>query len=144
MRGRVPLSVVVALTATAACLAGCRPGGETSGGTGGSASTDVLATDSDFGTTKQVRVGQILDLALPDNPSTGYSWHYEWEPKAGLRVFSINDTGARTRRPGSGATQHVRFLAQQAGTVVITLQHGRWWEGGERDPPAKLTVQITP
>jgi len=59
-------------------------------------------------------------------------------------VFSINDIGRRSNKPGSGATQHIRFVAQQTGTVTITLQHGRWWQGGERDAPVKLTVEVTP
>ena len=140
MRTHVAVAAALVLAVAAAGVAGCRFSRDSAAG---GSSTDVMVTASDFGTTKQLPLGHILDLAIADNPSTGYSWHYSWEPKAGLRVFSINDVGAHSRKPGSGSTQHIRFLAQQTGTVTITLQHGRWSEGGDREPPVTLTVQVT-
>jgi len=68
MRAHVSVAIAFIMAAGAASLSGCRSSSGTPGG-----STDVMATEADFGTTKQLRVGQILDLGLPDNPSTRYT-----------------------------------------------------------------------
>jgi len=103
-----------------------------------------LVTDADLPTTMDARVGETIELALASNPSTGYSWRCSWTPEAGLTKTGETYVGSGSKAPGSGGTTHFTFQCAQAGTVVITVQYGRWWEGGDRQDPQTVTVNITP
>jgi predicted secreted protein len=105
---------------------------------------DHVVSDLDLPATVDARVGETIDLALASNASTGFSWHCTWEPEAALVKIDWPVESNDSQLPGSGGTTHFAFRAAQPGTVVITVQYGRWWEGGERQEPQTVTVNITP
>lgn len=107
--------------------------------------TRVTLTDSDFGHAATVAAGEAFTVALDENPTTGYSWHCSWDPTSRLELTA--DTYTPDPAPpgmvGSGGTRTFTLKALTAGDVTITLQYGRWWEGGEKVDPQTITVHVT-
>lgn len=107
--------------------------------------TRVTLTDSDFGHVVTVAVGEAFTVALDENPTTGYSWRCTWDPTARLELAS--DTYTPDPAPhgmvGSGGTRYFALKALTSGDVIISLQYGRWWEGGEKQAPQTITVHVT-
>lgn len=114
------------------CLSSCGGGGN---GTG-------AFTRADFGTTKTVPVHQPIILELRENPTTGFTWHQSWAPEAALRLAQDNYLPDRPQLAGSGGTRQFVYEALAAGQVTITVQYGRWWDGGERQDPQTITLDI--
>jgi len=105
---------------------------------------DHVVSDLDLPATVDARVGETIDLALASNASTGYSWHCAWTPEALLTQMRDEYEGSGSTAPGSGGTTHFTFQCARPGTVTITVQYGQWWEGGDRQEPQTVTVNITP
>jgi inhibitor of cysteine peptidase len=119
------------------------------GGCSGSSSTvlpsPVSLTSADFGHAVTVAAGESFTITLDANPTTGYSWHCTWVPTARLSLTA--DTYTPTPVPdgvvGSGGTQTYTLKALTAGDATVTLQYGRWWEGGDKQDPQTITVHVT-
>jgi predicted secreted protein len=45
--------------------------------------------------------------------------------------------------PGAGGTRHFLLLVNHAGKGRVTLQYGRWWKNGERQPAKTFTIEAT-
>lgn len=76
-----------------------------------------------------LHVGQILQVALPENPSTGYCWS---TPQiTGDAVVLQDDAGkyepAAGNRPGSAGTRLFRFLARVRGQATLQSSYRRPW-----------------
>lgn len=125
-----------AVLLTMVLLAGCS--GDNDSGT-----VDLALTEDDLGDSFNVKVGQTVSLTLPENPSTGYSWHKSWAPEDALDLTldAYDPDGAAD---GGGGNRNYVFEALKSGTVVITVQYGRWWEGGEREDPQTVTLVVAP
>jgi predicted secreted protein len=104
---------------------------------------DHTVSGSDLPGKVTARVGESIDLVLGSNPSTGYSWHMDWAPKAVLTKLGDGYEAVGEQKPGSGGVQHYVFKAAQPGRAVVTVQYGRWWQGGDREPVKKLRVTVT-
>jgi inhibitor of cysteine peptidase len=100
-------------------------------------------SQADFGTTQPLKVGQLIYLAVPQNPSTGFTWHDSAAP-AGLLNF-VRDYYVATQpvMPGSGGKQYFVWTVQKPGTCVITMQSGRWGTSEPPLPAQKITLTIT-
>lgn len=107
--------------------------------------TRVTLTNSDFGHAATVAVDETFTVALAENPTTGFSWHCSWNPTSRLELAA--DTYTPNPAPhgmvGSGGTRTFTLKALTAGDVTLTLQYGRWWEGGEKQDPQTITVHVT-
>ena len=101
-------------------------------------------TLAQMGGSQDMKVGESLVLKLPENGSTGYSWKRSWTPEGLLNIAREYYVPAEPVVPGSGGTRCFVFKALAAGQVVITVQYGRWWEGGETEAPHRLTLNLTP
>ena len=79
--------------------------------------------------------GQVVELSLTGNPTTGYSWSDAETPDQNVLVetshFYISPSGA----VGSGGAEHWVFRAVGAGTTQLNLVYSRPWE--KSAPPAK-------
>jgi inhibitor of cysteine peptidase len=65
-----------------------------------SAMSDVVLTEADAGSTRQVKRGETVELRLKENPSTGYRWTIDVEPPGGATIAaSSQEPGG----PGLGA-----------------------------------------
>ncbi len=108
----VPLVLVVVLAMMTAC--------------GG---TDVVATEKDDGGSVTVNSGGALEIKLPSNPSTGYSWQVvdvpTFMPQEGESSF---EQGGPSGAVGAGGTETLRFVPATAGTGTVKLEYRRSWE----------------
>ena len=128
------LSVPVVLTLLACCVI---PG-----------HTDALVrlSQADLATAHSVAVGGMVVIALPEVPATGEEWRCTWEPMKCLRLvgdFFVGDPHG-PGVAGVGGTRCFALGGTEAGAVVITLQSGRWIDVGQKKPPVKTSLNVTP
>jgi predicted secreted protein len=77
--------------------------------------------------------GDELQIRLAENPTTGYRWHFEQSGTAVLALVEDRfEMGGGA--PGAGGKRLVRFIAQQAGSVVLEASARRPFEPAERSP----------
>lgn len=107
--------------------------------------TPVITLDAaaDGGSTT-IAVGTMFAIALPENPSTGYSW--KLQPLGVPVVGIIGDRFVpETTEPKAGApgTRTMTFAALSPGTAVLVLTLQRPWE--DASPPSqtfKVTITV--
>jgi inhibitor of cysteine peptidase len=100
-----------------------------------------------------LRVGQVLEIRLPENPTTGYRWQVVrlGEPACTLRDDSFELPGggaspeepARPGRPGRPGTHHWRIEAVQPGTGEIELASRRAWGDQPAAKEFRLTARVS-
>lgn len=75
-----------------------------------------------------MKVGEVLQFNVPENPTTGYQWTL-LQP---LKLFKTEETyqqkEAEEGMVGVGGEKTFRFVAQQPGQELIELVHVRSWE----------------
>ena len=99
----------------------------------------VKLTDADNNKSAQLVVGQRIQIRLPANPTTGYSWLLQSFPGCLVLVnFSYAPGGKSV--PGAGGTQAVEFLATSAGEGELKIGYRRPWE--KSDIPAAKTFSL--
>jgi inhibitor of cysteine peptidase len=99
------------------------------GGAGaGKAAAMLSFSENEDGRTAQVRVGETIEVTLPENASTGYSWTVDR-----LDADIVQQHSAESRNPakaiGASGTIVFTFEAVKAGTGEIALKYWRSWEG---------------
>lgn len=83
-------------------------------------------TQHDSGTSRSVRVGEEITVALDENPTTGYRWHSEVD---GARLALTADGYEGPTRPmGAGGTRRLTFTPLQPGPAQLRLVNRRAWE----------------
>lgn len=91
---------------------------------------------SDPAQTIVLRAGEEFVIALPSNPSTGYTWDYTVD--AGLVQFvsrEFRSQATATPVVGTGGTDYLLFRAIKAGEAEITMVYHRPWETSTPVPP---------
>ena len=93
----------------------------------------VELTQLDSGSQINLKVGQILKVELPSNPTTGYNWTLtdttESEPvleKAGEPAYVKDEEAAGI--VGIGGKETWKFRAIRAGWQKLRLEYKRPWE----------------
>lgn len=88
----------------------------------------ITVTEHDDGGRIQVRVGDLIELRLPENASTGYRWTLD---HLDARLFEVGDTGAEypEGRIGSGGQVSFHITIVAAGNGTLALRCWRPWEG---------------
>jgi inhibitor of cysteine peptidase len=88
----------------------------------------ITVTERDDGGRIQARVGDLIELRLPENASTGYRWTLD---HLDARLFELGDTGADypDKRIGSGGEVNFRITVVAAGNATLALKCWRSWEG---------------
>jgi len=78
-----------------------------------------------------VAVGEVFAIALASNPTTGYTWQADADP----RYLELIDQEFEPRGGGIGAGGHevFRFHALQTGQAEIGLVYCRPWDRETRD-----------
>lgn len=98
-----------------------------------------FAQQANITRTIEVKAGQMVNVSLDSNPSTGFSWsgdaaiadtsvltqkaHGYVAPTAG---------GGQSNLVGAPGTETWAFEAAKAGQTTVTMQYSRPWEGGEK------------
>ena len=87
-----------------------------------------VITDADKGGTVQLKTGDILEVHLKSNPTTGYMWYVH--PKSTTLLKLIGQSQTQATEPGVGRPiiQIFEFQPQGAGDGVLLLHYVRSWE----------------
>jgi inhibitor of cysteine peptidase len=99
-------------------------------------------SSSHNGQTIPVKVGDTMELQLPENPATGYRWTIDALDET---LISVGEVGFRSAAAvGSGGNAHWQLRATGAGQTTLALKRWRPFEG-ERSIVERfaITLQIT-
>jgi inhibitor of cysteine peptidase len=104
------------------------------------AAATIEMTEKDNGTVMKVQLGDQINITLPGNPTTGYTWQLAairvdiLEP--GLEPEYVRDSTL----PGAGGRFTFRLTARSQGYTKVILAYLRTWE---KDMPPVKTFEIT-
>ena len=137
------IAILVLVAALALALVGCASSRATSGSSTPYAAKTVSVTAADEGKSVSAAVGDNLDVALPGNPSTGYTWVAKTTPsflkQEGEPTFTQGGSSGTVGAPG---TLSIKFKATAAGSGDLVLDYKRPWE--TTTTPAKtFTTTVT-
>ena len=85
-------------------------------------------SENDDGRTAEVRVGETIEVTLPENASTGYLWTVDRLDAGVVRQLSAESHNPAKAIGAPGAIVF-SFEAIKAGTGEIALKYWRSWEG---------------
>jgi inhibitor of cysteine peptidase len=109
-------------------------------GAAGCSESRAMVGPEDSGTSVRVGIGQVLEVSLESNPSTGYSWQVvevpEFLTQTGEPEFQTEASGDVV---GAGGTETLRFTADGSGTGTLRLEYRRPWES---DTPAREVYEL--
>ncbi|MGB0065212.1 MAG: protease inhibitor I42 family protein [Terracidiphilus sp.] len=90
------------------------------------AATKVV-TDSDKGATVAIKMGDVLDVRLNSNPTTGYAWYLQKQSTPLLKLTSQTQTQSTEPGVGRPIVQVFEFAPKATGTGVLLLHYVRSW-----------------
>lgn len=92
-----------------------------------SAATTVV-TDVDKGSSVHIKAGDLLEVRLPANPSTGYMWYVLPKSTALLRLTGQKQTESAEPGAGRPVVQVFTFQPKRVGDGILLLHYVRSWE----------------
>jgi inhibitor of cysteine peptidase len=92
-----------------------------------------VVTDADNGDTLHLKMGELLELRLRSNPSTGYIWQPLPESTPLLKLVRQAQTKATEPGVGRPIVQVFLFRAARAGEGLLALRYSRPWESSAPD-----------
>jgi predicted secreted protein len=95
-------------------------------------------TDADNGKTVQIKAGDVLEVRLGSNPSTGYAWYLQKQSTTLLKLSGQSQTQSTQPGVGRPIVQIFDFAPAGKGTGVLMLHYVRSWE-----PPDPNEQQYT-
>jgi len=102
----------------------------------------LQADESSDGNTIDLKIGETLELRLPENRTTGFKWALESSDEGGWSLVSDDfEAGSQPGQPGS---QRWSFRGERAGSESIKLSYRRGWEEkgtAERTFTLRIRVQ---
>ena len=100
-------------------------------------------SDADAGASVELRVGDVLEVTLPGNPTTGYTWEVDTGDAAILRPSGEAEFQSEgTAVVGGGGALTLRFEAVAAGQTPLKLVYHRPFETGVA-PAQTFEVSVT-
>ena len=105
---------------------------------------EMQLADADNGKTVQLANGGTLIVALPSNPTTGFSWSVAESSGAQLELQgepAYVPAGSTSPVVGAGGTEVFTFAAVDDGTAMLTLVYRRPFEPGVA-PAQTFTVTV--
>ena len=100
----------------------------------------IQLTEADAGRLVELRVGDILEVILPGNPTTGFQWEVSEINSAILETIGEPKFEPSSNAVGSGGNVTLRFEAVGTGQTELKLIHHRPFE--ENIPPMQ-TFEVT-
>jgi len=85
---------------------------------------------------------QTLQVSLPSNPSTGYTWQVDLVDEQVLAQIGDSEFIPSKPLPGSSGTEVFLFEAMAAGHTPLRLSYGRHW-AGSLPPTEVFFIQVT-
>jgi inhibitor of cysteine peptidase len=103
------------------------------------------ADESYNGQTVSLAVGDSIDLALAENPTTGYRWRLVQgatkADNAACPCVKDDFEPGRTGVAGQGGTHRWEFKAAEPGDCAIKLEYRRSWEK-DTEPERTFRIQL--
>ena len=96
-------------------------------------------TEADAGRLVELHVGDVLELTLPANPTTGYQWESGQLDSAILRPVGEQTFEPSSNAVGSGGLVTMHFEAMGAGQTELNLILHRPFE---KDVPPIQTFEV--
>ena len=87
-----------------------------------------------------VKAGQEFLIALPSNPTTGYSWTAK-SSNGNVTVYGAAYQAPAKAMPGAGGQQIFVSAANKVGSATITFSYARPWEKGKK-PARTMTFSV--
>jgi len=107
-----------------------------------SAPVSVKLREKDLGTTVKMSVGDVFEVVLKGNPTTGYIWGVASPDKGILKQIGETKFEPDRNARGSGGNIILRFEAAKAGRISLRLIYHRPFE--KNRPPIKtFEVKVT-
>lgn len=102
----------------------------------------VQLSEESAGREITARVGERIELVLPETESTGYRWHVSGTCLELMATELDESRPPMTSRPGAPGEHRWVFLAKVAGRCELRLMSARSWEtsGTERSVVFPITV----
>ena len=107
-----------------------------------SAPVSVKLSEKDLGTTVKMNVGDVFEVVLKGNPTTGYIWGVASPDKGILKQIGETKFEPDRNARGSGGNIILRFEAAKVGKISLRLIYHRPFE--KNRPPIKtFEVKVT-
>jgi len=90
--------------------------------------------DKDSGKMIDLKKGDLLDVVLRENPTTGYGWDVISKVEPCLKKHGGPDYKADNKMVGSGGRITFHYIASAKGKTQLKLAYKRSWE---KFPPIK-------
>lgn len=88
------------------------------------------------------RPGELIEVALPAQPSTGFRWHVAAPDSTALLLVGERFDPADDDEVGAGGTQRLLFEAQAPGRTTLRLVYVRAWESIPAAEPFEVGFTI--
>jgi predicted secreted protein len=105
------------------------------------AATKVV-TDADKGGNVTIKMGDVLEVRLSANPSTGFAWYLQKESTALLKLTGQSQTQPTQPGVGRPVEQVFEFAPKATGTGVLLLHYVRVWMNPDPDEE-QFTLHVT-
>ena len=96
------------------------------------------------GGTISAKVGDQINIRLPENPTTGFQWRAQPGDRAVVELQSDQFLPAAAGAVGSGGVRSLQYQVRGAGNTSIALDHQRSWETGPPRSQFKIEVRVSP
>lgn len=100
----------------------------------------VMVTETDLGTTIEMKTGDELVVTLQGNPGTGYGWEVVPVDEAVLKQVGDWEFEPESDLVGAPGKMTLRFRAVESGQQALQLLYRRPWE---TDVPPLNTFEVT-
>ena len=142
-RGRAVFALVTAILVGAVALAACSgddgmSSDNSSSGNSSGAKTVVVTSETD--TDISLQVGDHLVIALPANPTTGYSWTAIVSNPTVVKATGSKQVTPKGSAIGAGGTQRLSFTALAKGSSTLELVYDRPFAQGS---PGNKTISYS-
>jgi len=84
-------------------------------------------TDADNGKTVTIKMGDVLEVRLHANPTTGFAWYLEKQSTPLLKLTGQTQTQTPQGVLGAPVVQIFEFAPKATGTGVLLLHYVRSW-----------------
>ncbi|MGD9975340.1 MAG: protease inhibitor I42 family protein [Desulfatirhabdiaceae bacterium] len=102
---------------------------------------DRILTEADAGKTVEMHVGEIFQISLRGNPTTGYTWHVRDTDETVIRQTGDPVHVADSGLMGAGGKTTFRFQAIRAGEVFLILDYRRSFEN-KPEPEKQFEIRL--
>lgn len=101
---------------------------------------------ADSGKTLKLALGDMVNVELPENPTTGYSWAFFTNPEPQNIITNITESyrqyNVAENMVGVGGIKIFSFKATHPGKVTVTGYYYRPWENMSESYVSKVVYNI--